>query len=249
MRRMALACLVLLGIGGLPVHGGGAQTLPPEISSRMKTGKKLDLVWFDPHYDTASGFILGRLESLAEGRFAATVNHLPAALSRLTVPGSTNVLNLTVTDLDVHESYAGGRASATLAVEGQVLDQKGGVVFAFMTREQVDNRESADSDCQAVMDNVALAIAKELNGTMESAYQAKTRSAAKAESLIQLPAPAKAPEPQVSSSGARIIPLPAPETPSTGKRERLLQLEYLLKEGLVTREEYEKIRSRILETL
>jgi hypothetical protein len=250
MRRLALACLVLLGIGGLPAHGGSARTLPPEVSSRMKAGKKLDRVWLNPAYDTASGFVLGRIESLAEGRFAPTVNHFPVALARLTVPGSSNVLNLTVTDLNVQESFTGGRASAALAVEGQVLNPKGEVMFAFLTRDQVDNRESADSDCLAVMDRIAWSIARELDGAMESAYLAKSRAAARAGSILQPPEPtAQPPEPQVSGSGARLLPLPAQEPEPVGKRERLLQLERLLHDGLVTPEEYQKIRGRILETL
>jgi hypothetical protein len=238
MRRIALACLVLLGIGGFPVHGGSAQTLPPGISSRMKAGKKLDLVWLNPNYDKTSGFILGKVESLVEGRFASSVNHFPAALVRLTVPGSTNVLNLTVTDLNVNESYTGGRASASLAVEGQVLDPKGNVMFAFMTRDEVDTRESAASDCEAVMDKVAWSIAKELDGALASAYRAKASADAKAASLIQVAdAAPKAPEP------------PHQEAQPMNKRERLLELENLLKGGLVTREEYEKIRGKILESI
>ena len=208
MQRFLLAFLVVSGAGFPQALAGQAGTLTPETSSRMKSGRKLDRVWLNPSYDASTGFTLGRVESWAEGRLTGKVDYFRQALSRLSLPGSAQVLDVTVLNLYAMEAHSTGRANASMEVEGQILDKDGQVMFAFATRQEVDNRESAETDCEAVMDSIAWSIAKELGEPLARAYQARARADAEQQTLLgKGGTQAQAPESQ-SAGGASLAPAP-----------------------------------------
>ena len=242
LKSLVLALLVVSGAGFPRAMAGQAGTLSPEINSRMKSGRKLDRVWLNPTFDASTGFTLGRVESWAEGRLAGKVDYFRQALSRLALPDSAQVLDVTVLNLYAMEAHGTGRANASMEVEGQILDKDGQVMFAFATQQEVDNRESAETDCEAVMDSIAWSVAKELGEPLARAYLARARADAEQQTLLgKGGTQARTPESQ-SAGGAALAPAPPSRNLSTA--ERLFHLQQLLKIGMITREQYEKKRTR-----
>jgi len=229
MNRLVLSSLVLVATGLWPALAAEAVTLPPEIYAQMKGGKKLGRVWLNPKYDVATGFVIGKVSCLAEGPHADDLGRFPNALGRVVIPGSTNVLNLAVTELTVMEPFSSqGAASATMAVEGQVVDRDGQLMFAFIAREKVDNRDTGVKNLQAVMDKVVWSIAKDLGEPLERALQVKYEASG-------------------GSDSGQVPPRPKEQSMTIG--ERLIQLENLRKAGLISADDYEKHKTEIMKGL
>lgn len=232
MKRLVLGTLVTLAAGFAPASAQDNSIVPPEIRQQMKAGKKLGKVWQDSRFDTGTGFTLGRITTQAEGFFAGTIDYFPVPLARLTIPGSTNVLNVTVTSLAVKESYTSGFSSAIMSAEGQIVDKDGRVVFAFWTRDEVGTRENPTMNCKAVMDRIAWSLAKDLGQPFMDAVARRLAVASGATSPSGLP---------------MLQPKTMDQQLSPG--ERLIQLDNLRKNGLITNEEYEQKKAEIVKGL
>jgi hypothetical protein len=192
----------------------------------LRNGHKLDQVWINPKYDVASGFIVGKVETTVEGPFINTIDYFPGALQRLQIPGSTNVLNVTVTYLATREASLYGVYGATMGVEGSVVDRDGQVMFAFITREDSNNRESVPKNCVAVMDRVAWGIFKELGKPFQEAHERLEKAA--------------------FGNPSGLVPPRPTQTQTLTVGERLIQLDNLRKSGLITDEDYNKHKEEIL---
>ena len=232
MRKLILGSLVLLAIGSRPALAQAARTLKPALYEQMKAGLKLDRIWMNPNYDSGQGFVVGKVTCLADNPFANVIDYFPHALSRLAVPESPNVISLTVVDLGFVDRAAAGYCSATMEVEGQVLDAAGQVMFAFRTREEVKNRETVLENFHAVMDQIVWKLSKDLGKAFQRTLQVK-------QELTTGPNP----------SG--LVPQAPVATPAQTMdiKGRLLLLEDLRQKGLLTPEEYQKHKEEILKGL
>lgn len=232
MKRLVLGSLVTLAACVWPAAAQDLSTLPPEIRQHMKKGRKLDRVWKDPKFDTATGFTLGQVRTQAEGFYANTIDYFPVPLARMTIPGSTNILNLTVIELSVRQNFTNGSSSAIMTAEGEIVDREGKVLFAFSTRDEADTRENPTMNCKAVMDRIAWNLAKDLGQPFQDAIARRMAVSGNAE----------------SASGLPMLP-PKPQDQQLSVGERLIQLDNLRKNGLITNEEYDKKKAEILKGL
>jgi hypothetical protein len=232
MNRLVLGTLITLATGFWPMPAQDASTVPQEIRQVMKKGRKLDLVWKDPKFDTGTGFTLGQIRTQAEGYYANTIDYFPVPLARMAIPGSTNILNLVVTDLAVKDSFTTGQSSAIMTVEGTIVDKDGKPLFAFISRDEVDTRESPTMNCKGVMDKIAWNLAKDLGQPFADAVAQRNAVSDKA----------------TSASGLPMLP-PKSQGQQLTVGERLIQLDNLRKNGLITTEEYDKKKAEILKGL
>ncbi len=173
MKKLVLGTLLALTAGIQPIFAAPERTLSPAIYAQMKRGNKLGMVWIKPKYDVTTGFVVGKVSSNAAGYFANTVDYIPYAFQRVIIPGSTNVLNMTVVEFSVVDTGTSGIFGATIGIEGQVVDKDGQVMFAFTTREEVNNRETVEKNCQAVIDRIVWSIAKDLGKSFEHALEVR----------------------------------------------------------------------------
>jgi hypothetical protein len=233
MKKFLLGSLILLAAAPWQTAFAQVQTLPPEISGHMKKGKKLDQVWLNPKYDTSTGFVIGMVNTQAEGTYANTIDYLPYVLGRLTIPGSTNQLNLVVTSLDDKSGYSSNLSIADLNVEGQVVDRDGQLLMAFRDSEHDESKETAIHGLEACMDHLASKLGKELGKPFEDALVLKMGMAKGGNT-----------NPSGLVPGA---PKGQPQTLSVG--ERLMQLDNLKKSGLITEEEYNQKKAELLKEL
>jgi hypothetical protein len=232
MNRLVLGTLITLAAGFGPMPAQDVSTVPPEIRQSMKKGRKLDLVWKDPKFDTGTGFTLGQIRTQADGYYANSIDYFPVPLSRMTIPGSTNILNLVVTDLAVKDNFTNGASSALMTVEAAIVDKDGKTLFAFITRDEVDTRETPLMNCKAVMDKIAWNLAKDLGQPFADAVAKRMAVSDKA----------------TSPSGLPMLP-PKSQGQQLTVGERLIQLDNLRKNGLITTEEYDKKKAEILKGL
>ena len=233
MKKFLIGSLILLAAAPWQAAAAQNQTLPPEIYAQLKKGKKLDQIWISPKYDTSTGFMLGKVETLAEGAYANTIDYFPYALNRLTIPGSTNVLNLTVTNLDAKSGYVSNVTIADMGVEGQVVDRDGKLLLAFTSHEHDETKDTPLQGCQACMDHVVFKLAKELGKPFEDALAIKMGVE-------------KATNPNPSG----LVPeAPKGQAQTLSVGERLIQLENLKKNGLITEEEFNQKKAEILKGL
>jgi hypothetical protein len=232
MKRLVLGSILALAAGLWPLAAQDTSTVPPEVRQLLKKGKKLNLVWKAPNFDTSSGFTLGQVRTQADGFYANTIDYFPVPLARMTIPGSTNILNLTVTDLLVKQSFTGGSSSAVMTAEGVIVDKDGKPLFAFVTRDESDTRENPAMNCEAVMDRIAWNLAKDLGQPFQDAMAKRMAVSGKTE----------------SASGLPMLP-PKPQDQQLSVGERLIQLDNLRKNGLITNEEFDKKKAEILKGL
>ena len=199
----------------------------------MKRGKKLDQVWVDPKFDSGSGFTLGRITSQSTDFYANTLDFLPYALGRLVIPGSTNTLDVVVTELRVDVKYATGLYIAHFSVEGRISDRDGKVMFAFTNSDEAADHETAIKNCEEVMNKLAFKLGKELGKPFQEAL-------AKKMSVEQ--------GGNTNPSGL-VPPRPQGPQPALSTGERLLQLDNLHRNGLLTDEEYAQKKAEIIKGL
>jgi hypothetical protein len=232
MNKFVLGSLLLLAVGVRPLLAEEPRTLPPAIYGQMKKGNKLGKLWISPKYDTSKGFVVGKVDSLAEGIYANTVDYFPYALSRLVMPESTNVLSLTVVDLKTIERASAGYYGADMTVEGRVVDKDGELLMAFQTREELFTRETVAANCQAVIDKIVWSLSRDLGKPFARALQIKAE-------MVQGHNP----------SGLVPPPPPRPLEGPLDVKGRLMRLDDLLKKGLITPEEYKAHKEDILKGL
>ena len=230
MRKWILGFLVVSAVGLRPVHAQAGSYLPPEILKVMTKCHWLSKVWLNPKYDVATGFTLGRLSTTAESFYANSIDYFPVPLVRYTIPGSTNLLNVTVLSIDTSDGYTTGAARATMSAEGRIVDANGQVLFAFTTREEARDGQTPLQCCETCMDRIAWSIFKELGKPFQEAVLARNAAIAGA-----------------NPSGLPTRPKSADQQLSVG--ERLIQLDNLRKSGLLTQEEYDAKRAEILKGL
>ena len=232
MKNIVLGAALLLTVSGQPLLSEEVQTLPPGIYSQLKKGIRLDKVWKSPKFDGAKGFVIGKVDIAVDGPYANVIDYFPVALSRLAIPGSANVLNVTVVELDAVDRPGQGYCSATMGVEGQVLDPEGQPLFAFQTRETINIKETVQRNCQAVMDRIAWELSKNLGKDYLHALEVKNSLAP-------------------GANGSGLVPPgpPAPVVDSNDIKGRLLRLEELRQKGLVTPEEYKTNKDEIMKGL
>ena len=232
MKRQVLVSLATILAGVSPVLASGPTTLPAAIYAQMKNGSKLDRVWMSPKFDAGTGFTIGKVDSQAEGYFANVVDYVPYALGRLVIPGSTNVLNLTVTELTVIDRGSIGLFGATIGVEGEIVDKDGGLLFAFTTRQEITDRETVVKSCQGAIDRIVWSLAKDLGKPLQHALEVQRE--------LQTG--------QHNPSGLVPAPPVNPQKPQT-IGDRLMLLEDLKQKGLITPEEYKSHNEEILKGL
>lgn len=232
MRNLVLGAALLLALNAQPVLAEEIRTLPPEIYGQLKKGIKLDKVWTSPKFDSAQGFVVGKVDIAVDVPFANVIDYFPSALSRLVIPGSPNVLNLTVVEMSTVDRPAQGYATATMGVEGQVVAPDGQVLFAFQAREEAGNKENVLRNCQAVMDRITWEISLNLGKPFLHALEVKNELA-------------------YGNNSSGLVP-PGPPAPAmeTGDiKGRLLRLEELRQKGLITPEEYKAHKEEIMKGL
>jgi hypothetical protein len=205
-------------------------TLAPEVVKAMTKGQHLGMVWLNPKYDVATGFTLGKVSTQAEGHYANSVDYFPVPLLRYTLPGSTNLLNVTVISLSISEGFSSGKTGAEMTAEGEIVDKDGQVMFAFTTREVAHDGETPLQCCETDMDRIAWSIFRELGKPLHDAVLARNQGNTGA-----------------NPSGLPTRPKSADQTLTVG--ERLIQLDNLRKSGLLTQEEYDAKRAEILKGL
>jgi hypothetical protein len=231
MKKLILGSLLLLAAGAGPLLAEEVQTLPPAVYGQMKKGVKADKVWRSPKFDGGKGFVMGKVSTLVDSPDANVIDYFPSAMARYAIPGSPNVLNLSLVGLEPVSKPTVGRYAMTMEVEGQILDESGEPVFAFRTREKVDNRENLREDTRAVMDRIAWILSKELGKDYEHALLVKNEVVT-----------------GVNPSGLVAPPPPTAQQPQD-IQSRLLRLDDLKKKGLITEEEYKQHRDEILKGL
>lgn len=230
MKKLILGSLVLLAACAQPILAETEQTLPAEAYTQMKGGGKLGKVWISPAFDGAKGFTVGKVyaSSTVEDPRANTVDYFPYALRRISTPASTNVLSLAVVELSTVDRGSMGMFSATIGVEGKIVDKDGKLLVAFWTRERADNRETPEKNCEAVMDRIVWALSRDLGKAFQRALETR-------EALVN----------GVNPSGL-VPPAPVVPEPPLDMKGRLLRLDDLLKKGLITPEGSKAHKAEIL---
>jgi hypothetical protein len=232
MKKMVLGAMLLLTINAQPVLAEEIRTFPAGMYAQMKKGVKIDGVWMSPKFDGSKGFVIGKVDIAVDGPFANVIDYFPTALRRLAIPDSPNVLNLTVVELNTVDRPAAGYCSATMGVEGQVVDPDGQVLFAFRTREEINTRETIIRNCQAIMDDITWKLSKNLGKPYLHALTVKNE-------LV------------TGHNPSGLVPPgpPAPLVDSGDIKGRLLRLEELRQKGLITPEEYKAHKEEIMKGL
>jgi hypothetical protein len=238
MKNLLLLPLIVSSSCFSVIEAAAVRTLPPEIYTQMKTGKKLGKIWINPAWDCTQGFLVGKVDIDPQARIPCPTefinSYFTTSLNRLAIPGSTNVLSVTVTAGNASDKGANGFYAATLWVEGRIVDERGALMAAFSTHGSAQARETVEKNCQLVMDDMAWSISKDLGKDFLSALAASREQA-----------PGASPR----STGA-LPPPPAPEAlMDTHAKARLLRLEDLRKSGLITEEEYQARRDEIVKSL
>jgi len=231
MKKMVLGSLILLSAGLLPALGEEVKTLPPAVYSQMKTGKHLAKVWISPTWKGAQGFTVGKVlvADAIDSDYANVVDYLPYRLRSLSTPDSPNTLSVTVTEITFMDRGSAGYFSATMAVEGQIVDKDGKLLVAFRTRETNDNRETVTKNFELVMNNIVWDLSKDLGKEFILGLEVRQEVAGNPSGLVPPP--------------------PSPEQAPLDIKGRLLRLDDLLKKGLITPEEYKAHKEQILKGL
>ncbi|MDR3672866.1 MAG: hypothetical protein P4L36_18620 [Holophaga sp.] len=232
MKKLVLGSLLLFAMGLQPVVGAEVKTLPPQAYAQMKSGKKIGKIWLSPAWKGAEGFTVGKVmvAGEVESDYANVIDYLPYALRRISTPGSTNVLSLTVVEMSSMDRGPYGSFSATMGVEGRIDDKDGNLLVAFRTREEDTDRETIDKNFEGAMDQIVWSLTKELGKDFARVLEVREQvgEAAKGSGLVP---PAPAPQAQLDVKG------------------RLLRLDDLLKKGLITPEEYKTHKEEVLKGL
>jgi hypothetical protein len=233
MKKMVLGSLILLAAGLLPALGGEVQTLPPAVYSQMKSGKHLAKIWISPAWKGGQGFTVGKVEvaDVIDSDYANVVDYLPYRLRSLSTPDSPNTLSVTVTEISFMDRGSAGYFSATMGVEGQIVDKDGKLLVAFRTRETNDNRETVTKNFELVMNNIVWSLSRDLGKDFTHGLEVRQEVTG-----------------SKNPSGLVPPPPPPPHAPRDIK-SRLLRLDDLLKKGLITPEEYQAHKEQILKGL
>ena len=218
-----------------PASADEVRTLPPPLYQQMKSGKKLLRVWINPKYDPAQGFTIGQVDSrVDEEGWTDAVGYLRGALGRLEFPQSPNTLTLSLVELNhpirtPQEASSDGLTRGLVGVEGLVTDPSGTPMMAFLTRAKSETRNSPLDNRRAAIDQIALALSRELGDAFRKALEAR----------------AEAPPTSGAGVGKALLPPPPLDDPAD-IQGRLLRLDELKKQGLITADEYQAHKAKIL---
>ena len=133
-----------------------------------------------------------------------------------------------MTELTVIDRGSIGLFGATIGVEGEIVDKDGGLLFAFTTRQEITDRETVVKSCQGAIDRIVWGLSRDLGPQFQKALEARMAAA-----------PTPAPR-----TGPLLAPPPAADPLDV--QGRLLQLDALRKQGLITAEEYQAHKAKIL---
>ena len=236
MNRLVLGTAILLLAAAHPILTAAPTTLPQSVSDRMKGAKDLTGLWILPAFDRAQGFAIGAVSGAGvDSRWSPAVHYLPTAFARIALPGSTNTLALTgvsFSSLTTDKRSTEYFPSATVQIEGLVTAPDGSPLVAFAGREKCSTQESAVANAELAIDKIVAALAKNLGGAFQRALAARQDVA-------------EQPTATLASPGYR-PPAPAAQPESLDIPGRLFQLESLRKQGIISAEEYEAHKAKIL---
>jgi hypothetical protein len=163
MRNLAATVMTLICLGGRSLMAADdPRTLPPEMYQAMWSGSGLEKVFVDPAYDRTKGFKLGSVEYRAETKISAVFDALNKSMKMLTRNDSPFTLNLAVTRITPGYKLIRTRVRGRLTVEGVIVDGKGKILAAFITKEPTGKIGSDLDDYQFACDAIATAISKDL---------------------------------------------------------------------------------------
>lgn len=215
MKIRMVGTLMVIVAGLRPGLAAPARTLPPQVYGQMHAGRKLARVWVSPGFDPARGFRVGQVGSTVTSLYGpAAVEALPSSLARLAEPASTNVLDLTITELHTRERVVKNFSSVTLGVEGLIRAADGTPLAAFATRLEANGAPSLADNCKDAADRVAAALAEELGRRLKrpSEVPSEPKPAKQKAARTLLPTPGlAAPQPGAAPAPAA----PAATAPAT----------------------------------
>ena len=116
------------------------KSLPPEVYSKLSSGKQLTYLWRAPEFKPERGFKVGKVEWQADSLLASVHVALCDRVPTLsTHKGSHYTLELAVTEAS--EDRGGfwttfKQKHGYFILEGRVLDPDGSLVGAFVTKEE-----------------------------------------------------------------------------------------------------------------
>jgi len=231
MKKMIFG-LALLSAGLWPAQAQEVRTLSPSLYAQMKSSKHLGSLWISPAWQGGQGFTVGKVDLSAEitSEYANVVEYLPYRLRVISTPGSPNTLNVTVVELTSMDRSSAGFFSATMGVEGQIVDKDGKVLVAFRTREHADDRETVNKNFELVMNRIVWSLSKDLGKEFTHALEVRQEVAG-------------------GSNASGLVPPAPPQEAPLDIQGRLLRLDDLLKKGLITPEEYKTHKEQILKGL
>lgn len=235
MNKLILGCTAILVLAVFrPAPAAETGLIPPEIQHQMKSGKKGGRTWINPKFDPSQGFVIGKTECRVdeEGQADSTA-YLREAMARMELPGSPNTLTAHVVQLDVKaptpsERNNLGFTAGLVGVEALVTDPNGAPMLAFYAMEKSGSRESVLANRRAAIDKIALTLALDLGDSFQRALEARANAAGN-----PVPSAFQPPPPPLQNDALDV-------------QGRLLRLEGLRKQGLITAEEYQSHKAKIL---
>ncbi|MDR3672881.1 MAG: SHOCT domain-containing protein [Holophaga sp.] len=234
MKKMVLGSLILLSAALQPSLAAEVRTFPPNVYAQMKSAKHIGKIWLSPEWKGAEGFTVGRVQVAAEidDPYTNVVDYLPYALRRIATPDSPNVLSMTVVEMSSVDRSSFGSFSATMGVEGQIVNKDGKLLMAFRTREEANDRETVNKNFELLMDKIIWSLTMDLGNDFTRALQVRNKV-----------------DKDPNASG--LVPPPPPTTAqqSMDTKSRLLRLEELKQKGLINDEEYKAHKADILKGL
>jgi hypothetical protein len=186
-------------------------TIPAEISSKMKKGKKLDLVWAAQDFDEKKGFKLGAVTNESDSDAQAALDLFPLELGPMVHPDSPYTLQVTITSFWM-KPFSSDRPGAKIGVEGHVVDATGKTVAAFTASTSTTNGLTSEDCLRTAMRTIVFAMAKDLFTSAPLAGRGK----APAVIVPAAPAPVSTPADSaiIISAPAQVPPTPAPASPA-----------------------------------
>lgn len=157
----------------------------------MKKGKRCDLVWASPEFDSTKGFRLGRVSNDSNNETRVVTEYFPVALSKHIKSDSPYILHLSVVKIRMH-STPSGNSGAQVAVEGRFTDGSDAVVAAFTAHASETIGGNERDNARLCVRTIVFAMSKDL---IPSAIPSNEKSP----EIIVADTEADAPSPSVAS--------------------------------------------------
>jgi hypothetical protein len=126
----------------------------------MKKGTKLNLMWAAPEFDGSRGCKLGTMTDESEDGAPVVMDYIPTAFSRFTKRDSNYALNVTVVVVKMRATRL--NSSATVELEGTILDTSGTVVAAFTAASTETDGGNERDNARLALNTISFAISKDL---------------------------------------------------------------------------------------